>query len=90
MPSGRRLISDFCGAHRELVAGDPSEVPVVVAAHSCSFGSPSLGGMDNLSRYRAIACKLHVHMNYAVTQVSATEFELGTSGIRLLCYRAVI
>ena len=37
-------------------------------------------GMARLSLPRATVCKFPTHRNYAVTQVSATGFEPGTSG----------
>ena len=53
-------------------------VSVVAAAQSCSSFLPIRGGIARLSRPRAIVCKFSAHRNYAVTRVSATEFEPGT------------
>ena len=44
---------------------------------------PIRGGVDRLSRQRARACKFCAHMNYAVTQVSATGFEPETVHLRI-------
>ena len=58
-------------------------VSVVSAAQSCSSFSPTRGGMARLSRPRATVCRFPAHRNYAVTRVSAAEFEPGTVRLRI-------